>query len=104
MNNLLPGAVAFLVGLLLGAFYFIGLWWTVRVGVVSKHPALWFSLSMLLRTLIVLVGFYFIGHEHWERLLVCLLGFMVSRVVVTRVTRLSHITKTPSTPEARHAS
>ena len=89
MNNMLPGAVAFIVGALLGAFYFIGLWWTVRKGVVAKHPALWFSVSMLLRTIIILVGFYFVGRDHWERLLVCLLGFMVSRTLVMRLTRLT---------------
>ncbi len=99
MNNMLPGAVAFIVGLLLGAFYFIGLWWTVRKGVMSKHPALWFSISMLLRTIIVLVGFYFVGRDHWERLLVCLFGFIVARLIVMRQTRLT-LTK----QETPHAS
>lgn len=107
MNNMLAGAVAFIVGMLLGAFYFIGLWWTVRKGVLSKRPALWFSVSMLLRTLIVLVSFYFVGRDHWERLLVCLLGFLISRMVVMRLTRLAQATnlnRTSVTQETPHAS
>jgi F1F0 ATPase subunit 2 len=35
----------------------------------------------------VLAGFYFIGRGHWEKLLVCLLGFVMARVFVTRLTR-----------------
>ena len=29
-------------GVLLGVFFFGGLWWTVRRGVSSNRPALWF--------------------------------------------------------------
>ena len=115
MNNMLPGAVVFIVGMLLGAFYFIGLWWTVRKGVVAKHPALWFSVSMLLRSIIVLVGFYFVGRDHWEWLLVCLVGFIVSRILVMRLTRLDQAgvgsqrvaippNSESSTQETHHAS
>jgi F1F0 ATPase subunit 2 len=83
MTEWLPLAFAFVAGLLLSAFYFGGLWWTVRRGVVAEHPALWFAGSMLLRTSIVLVGFHVVGRGHWERLMVCLLGFVMARVFVT---------------------
>ena len=43
---------------LLGALFFGGLWWTVRKGVSSTQPALWFFGSLLLRTSIALAGFY----------------------------------------------
>ena len=33
----------------LGAVFFGGLWWTVRKGVSSKQPALWFFASLLVR-------------------------------------------------------
>ena len=36
---------------------------------------------------IVLAGFYFVGRGHWERLLVCLLGFVIARFIVMRLTR-----------------
>lgn len=84
MNETLTLALTLVVGLLLGAFFFGALWWTVRKGVLSKHPALWFFGSLLLRTSIVLAGFYFVSGGHWERLLVCLLGFVIARFIVMR--------------------
>jgi F1F0 ATPase subunit 2 len=50
-------------GVLLGAIFFGGLWWTVRKGVSSKRPALCFFGSLLLRTSIALAGFYFVGRS-----------------------------------------
>jgi len=74
-------------GIFLGAIFFGGLWWTIRKGVLSKHPVLWFFGSLLLRTGIVLTGFYFIAHGHWERIFLCLLGFVTARVIVMWLTR-----------------
>ncbi len=77
--------LALVAGLGLGAIFFGGLWWTVRKGVSSTRPALWFVGSLLLRTSIALTGFYLVGRGHWEWLLACLLGFVIARVVVTRL-------------------
>jgi F1F0 ATPase subunit 2 len=74
-------------GLLLGAFFFGGLWWTVIRGVSSRRPALWFVGSMVLRMNITLVVFYFVGGENWKRWLLCLLGFVVARLVGKWLTR-----------------
>jgi F1F0 ATPase subunit 2 len=79
--------LAGVMGLVLGACFFGGLWWTVRQGVSSPRPALWFLGSMLLRMSIVLVGFYLIGRGHWDRMLVCLIGFVIARFLVLRLTR-----------------
>ena len=57
MNEFLSLAPALAAGLLLGAIFFGGLWWTVRKGVSSKRPALWFFGSMLLRMSIALAAF-----------------------------------------------
>lgn len=89
MNELLSLASALVAGVLLGAIFFGGLWWTVRQGVSSKRVALWFLGSMLLRTCIVLLGFYFILGDDWKRLLAGLLGFIIARLVVTRLTRVA---------------
>ena len=104
MNDVLPLAGVFGAGLLLGAFYFGGLWWTVRKGVASTHPALWFLSSMVLRSGLVLVGFFFVGGGHWERFLACLLGFMICRVFVMRLTRSDKAPSTSPSQEAHHAS
>jgi F1F0 ATPase subunit 2 len=86
MNDFLTLALALVVGVLLGAIFFGGLWWTVRKGVSSQQPAPWFLCSLLLRTGIILAGFYFVSGGHWDRLLACLLGFVIARFIVTRLT------------------
>jgi F1F0 ATPase subunit 2 len=93
-------------GILLGAIFFGGLWWTVRKGVSSKNPALWFLGSMLLRMGIVLAGFYFVGRGDWKRLVSCLLGFIVARFIVMRLTRTldeNNERNNSATKEASHA-
>jgi F1F0 ATPase subunit 2 len=86
MNETLILVLAWMAGLLLGAIFFGGLWWTVRKGVASPRPALWFLGSVLVRMSIVLAGFYFVGRGHWDRMLVCLLGFVIARFLVMRLT------------------
>lgn len=83
-----PLSLVFFVaaGILLGTFFFGGLWWTVRRGVLVKQPTFWFFGSMLLRMNIVLLGFYFILGNDWMRLLAGLFGFIVARLIVMRIT------------------
>lgn len=95
---------AWLAGVLLGAVFFGGLWWTVARGLSSKHPALWFLGSLLLRTSITATGFVFVASGHWERLLVCLLGFIMARLIVMRLARSPAGDQTHSSEEACHAS
>jgi F1F0 ATPase subunit 2 len=102
MNETLTLVSALVTGVLLGAMFFGGLWWTVRKGVSSKRPALWFFGSLLLRTSIALAGFYFIARGHWERMLVCLLGFIMARLIVMRLTRAAE-KPTYLAQEASHA-
>jgi F1F0 ATPase subunit 2 len=87
MNEFLILAVAFAAGLLLGAVFFGGLWWTVRRGVSSRHPALWFLGSLLLRMSLTLAGFYFVARGDWRRMVACLSGFIIARLVVMQLTR-----------------
>jgi F1F0 ATPase subunit 2 len=87
MNDVLVLALALSAGVALGAIFFGGLWWTVRKGISSEQPAFWFLGSMLLRMAIALVGFYFVSGGHWERLLICLVGFVLARLMVTRLSR-----------------
>jgi F1F0 ATPase subunit 2 len=87
MNETLSLMPALATGVLLGAVFFGGLWWTVRKGLLSKHPAIWLFGSLILRMSITLAGFYFIARCHWERMLVCLLGFVIARFIVKRLAR-----------------
>ena len=91
-----------LVGVLLGAVFFGGLWWTVRRALSSDRVALWFLGSFFLRILIVLAGFYLACGDDWRRWLAAALGFGVARVVVMRITR-TDIGTPDEAAEGRHA-
>jgi F1F0 ATPase subunit 2 len=103
MNDFLFLAPPLAAGLLLGAFFFGGLWWTVLRGVSSRRPALWFFGSILLRMSITLVGFYFVGGENWKRWLLCLLGFVLARLVVKWLTRPPIQHRSPQALETSYA-
>jgi F1F0 ATPase subunit 2 len=83
MNELAVLALAALGGAALGTIFYEGLYRTIRRGIESKAPALWFSGSLMLRTALVLGGFYAISAGNWHRLIACLPGFLLARVVVT---------------------
>ena len=80
--------LALIAGLMLGAIFYGGLWWTVRRSVSLKSLSLWLIGSFALRASIAVSGFYFISQGDWRRLLGCLSGFVVARIAVTRLTRV----------------
>lgn len=96
MSDPLTLLLVWMSGGALGMLFFGGLWWTVRRAVGAKQPALWLLGSLVLRTSAVLAGFYLVSGPHWERLLACLVGFIMARFVVLRMTRASE--------EASHAA
>jgi len=73
------------VGLLLGAIFFGGLWWTLRRAVSSPSVALWLIASMLLRTGIVCAGLLWVCGSDWKRWLAGVFGFLVARLIATRI-------------------
>jgi F1F0 ATPase subunit 2 len=103
MNETLTLFLSWIAGGMLGTIFFGCLWWTIRKGASAGQPALWFIVSFLLRMSIALAGFFFVAQGHWERLVLCLLGFVMARVVVTLLTRPRR--EDPSRPilEASHA-
>ena len=104
MNETLRLIPAMVAGVVLGVMFFGGLWWTVRRGFSSNQPGLWFFGSLLLRISIALAGFYFVSGGHWQRLLVCLLGFLLARLVVMRLTGPPSEQSNSQAQEADHAS
>ena len=74
-------------GLLLGLFFFGGLWWTIKKSITSKHPALLMLSSLIIRIGVVLIGFYYLSQGSWKRILGCLVGFIIAKFIVTRLTR-----------------
>ena len=84
MNTVVVLAVAFTVGMVLGAFYFIALWRTVRQLPVAKSPARLLLGSLIIRMVVVMAGFYLVmGAGHWERLTAAMLGFIIVRKILT---------------------
>lgn len=87
MSDVWMLAPALIVGCLLGTVFYGGLWWTVRKGMASAHPARWFFGSFLLRMGIAVGGFYVIANGDWKKMLACLAGFIIARIVVAWLTR-----------------
>ena len=87
MNEIVYMILAFIVGLFLGIIFFGGLWFTVKKLVTSKIPALLFLGSFILRVSITLIGFYYISTGSWQRLLICMAGFITARYSVIYFTK-----------------
>ena len=75
--------LAWVAGCGLGAVFFAGLWWTVRLSLSARNPAIWILGSLLARTAMLLIGFYYVSGGHWQRLLACVLGFVTAKLVAT---------------------
>jgi F1F0 ATPase subunit 2 len=87
MNNILFMILAFVAGIALGILFFGGLWFTVKKIVTAKIPALWLLGSFIIRFGVVLTGFYFISSGNWQRLVICLIGFVAARYIVIHFTK-----------------
>ena len=102
-NDTLILMLAWIAGGALGAFFFGGLWWTVRKSLASTQPAFWMFVSLLLRMGVTMSGFYFASGGDWQRLLSCLVGFVMARQLVTRLTRWPEAYPSRPEKEASHA-
>jgi len=87
MNEIVYMILALIAGLALGLLFFGGLWVTVKKAVASKIPAIWFFISLLVRLSITLIGFYYISLGSWQRLIVGVVGFIMARFIVLRLTK-----------------
>lgn len=87
MNEIVIYCLVLFAGFLLGIFFFGGLWWSTRKAITSKFPVLWFVGSLLIRLSVTVLVIYFVSRNHWERMLLCLLGFVIARAVIIRITK-----------------
>lgn len=79
MSGFITLVLAWAAGAGLGLFYFGGLWLTVRRLPDSRVPALLFLGSFAGRLAVTLLGFYLVMDGRWERMLICLVGFLMAR-------------------------
>jgi F1F0 ATPase subunit 2 len=85
--GILAGVLAFGGGVGLSVLYFGGLWLTVRRVVAGAWPKVALLGSFVVRSGLVLLGFYLVilwMGERWELLAACLLGFIVGRTLLVR--------------------
>ena len=103
MNEALGWSLAGLAGIGLGVFFFGGLWWTVNKSISARRPGLWVFVSLTLRMSVALTGFYLVAGVHWQRLLACLLGFLIARLMVTQLCQPAIDCDSSRTSESSHA-
>ncbi len=93
-----------LAGILLGFVFYGGLWMTTRKIMTAKSPFLWVTGSFLLRTGIILAGFYFVSGGNWKSLLICLIGFVVARFLTIRVLPSNNQNNSTTEVETKHGT
>lgn len=74
----------FAAGVLIGLFYFHGLWVTIRTMPKTKRPAAVLMMSFFIRTALVVCSFFLMAAGRWDRLLPAIAGFILSRMIITR--------------------
>jgi F1F0 ATPase subunit 2 len=77
-------ALALLVGAGLGLFFFGGLWLTLRRLPTARRPALLVFGSLFIRLIVTVFGFYLVMGGSWERLIACMVGFILMRLFLVR--------------------
>ncbi len=82
MNADWPLFAALPFGFLLGYFYFGMLWLTVRKLPSTQWPIRLFVGSFLGRMAIALLGIYWVSNGQWTRMLVCLGGIVLARILL----------------------
>ena len=69
-----------LAGLLVGAVYFGGLWWTVRRMPTTQNLPAFYLASLLVRSILLLLIFYLaLAHYGLPAFLAAVLGFVIAR-------------------------
>ncbi len=82
MNSAFLLAASFFLGVLLGIFYFGGLWLTVKQLPHSQQPTLLSLASFFARSLVCILGFYLIIGSGIEALLLSLAGFVLTKIAL----------------------
>lgn len=87
MNSIFYMVISFCTGIGLGVFFFGGLWWTVKKMARSKMPAVWLFSSFIIRVGVTLLGIYLVAAGDWQKMILCLIGFVTARFMVIHFTK-----------------
>ncbi|EPR66368.1 ATP synthase subunit I [Cyclobacterium qasimii] len=91
MNDLVMDLLVLFGGVCLGFLFFGGLWFTSKKMLTSKKVVLWYLGSLFIRVGITLIGFYYLGQNSLEYMVICLFGFIVARFVVIKMTKSKEV-------------
>ena len=103
MHEVFTTMISTSIGVLFGLLYYASLWWTARAMLKARRFSFWVWGGRILRTLLVLTGFYAVGNGDWKRLFACVLGFIIGRILVTWWINPMGSTQRPFLGEGRHA-
>jgi F1F0 ATPase subunit 2 len=89
MDSAFVLVASFFMGVFLGAFYFAGLWLTIKRLPCSQQPTLLSLGSFFARSLVCILGFYLIIGSGMQALLLSLAGFVLTKLALIRRLSLS---------------
>lgn len=92
-----------LAGWILGLLFYGSLWLTTSRILHSQHPVAWVLGGFVLRMAMVLPTLYWLSDARWERLLICVGGFLIARPLIIRLSaQWQPVNSTPKnkTPQA----
>ena len=75
--------IAFLVGVILGIFYFGGLYLSVKKIDKVKYPSLLMTVSFIIRMSLLILGFFYISKGDYRNILLALAGVILIRFIMT---------------------
>ena len=75
--------ISFVAGLIIGAAYFAGLWFTVRRLTDTGLAPLWLFVSAVVRLAFLICALFWIMDGRGDKLLAALAGVIVARLVAT---------------------
>ena len=87
MNEIVYIIWTLLTGGLMGTLLFSGLWLTEKENAGTKPPAFRHIGSFLLQAAVVTGGFCAVSWGSWPKFLLCLLGFIIARLLISRYLR-----------------
>jgi F1F0 ATPase subunit 2 len=100
MSEILQGILSILIGLALGGIFFGGLWWTVRQAVTSQKPGTLVVVSFVIRSLVLLIGFFAVAsYGGLVQLIIALVACLSVRFIMVRKIRPPETTGESPAPE-----
>lgn len=73
---------AFVVGAGLGAFFFVGLKMTIARLPTARRPVLLVLSSMIVRTVVTVAVFVWIGNGQWQRYVAAIVAFIAVKLIL----------------------